>query len=202
VRRYGLGPDAELIYAIRRGDRAAVAAFYERHLPLVWRYACWRLNDDIHAAQDVVSETFVEAVRGLRAGEARVPADGALLAWLTGIARNKVADCLRRRRSSHKALAAWAAKTASAGAQEPDPVADLQKAETKAQVAEVMNGLPDEERLVLELKYLEGLSVGEIAARLCRTEKAVESLLFRGRRSFRDSFQVLSGTQPGEETMA
>lgn len=194
------GPDAELIHAIRRGDRAAVSAFYERHLLSVWRYACWRLNDDIHAAQDVVSETFLEAVRGLRAAEARVPADGAAAAWLTGIARNKVADCLRQRQRSIKAIAAWRGEVIGARGREPEPGTDLERAETKAQVVEVMNSLPDEERLVLELKYLEGLSVREMAARLSRTEKAIESLLFRGRRSFRDSFRGLSGTRPSKES--
>lgn len=192
-------PDAELIDAIRRGDRTAVAVFYDRHLPSVWRYVCWRLNDDIHVAQDVVSETFLEALGAIRAPEGRLPADGVLSGWLTGIARNKVADFFRRRQSSDKALAAWAGTTAGAGVQEPDSGAAVEGAETRAQVIEVMNSLPDEERLVLEMKYIEGLSVREIAVRFSRTEKAVESLLFRGRRSFRDSFRRLSGAAPGEE---
>ncbi len=194
-----MGPDAGLISAIRRGDAAAVSAFYERHLASVWRYACWRLHDDVHAAQDAVSETFLDAVRGLRRRGPHVPADGALAAWVMGIARNKVADHLRRRQTSDRALPAWARKTASARAPEPYPGTDLERAETRAQVVAVLNGLPEEERLVLELKYIEGLSVREITLRMSRSEKAVESLLFRGRRSFRDAFRELSETSPTRE---
>ena len=48
-----------------------------------------------------------------------------------------------------------------------------------------MHQLADEDRLLLEWKYLDELSVKEIAARLERTEKAVEARLYRARLSFR-----------------
>jgi len=47
----------------------------------------------------------------------------------------------------------------------------------------------DVERVALEWKYLDGLSVQEIAARLARTEKAAEALLYRARRSFLRIFE-------------
>ena len=58
-------------------------------------------------------------------------------------------------------------------------------AETRAAVARVMVALEDEHRLVLEWKYVEGLSVRAMAQRLGRTEKAVEALMFRARAEFR-----------------
>ena len=179
---YELGPDARLIEATRRGDPTAVSALYERHLPSVWQYACWRLHDDIDAAQDVVSETFLEAVRAIRAPDARLPRDGALAAWLRGIARNKIADCFRRRQSSRRILARCVWNEADVSLKNPDPGTNLERSETRAQVVEVVNRLAEEERLVLELKYVECLSVREIATRMDKTEKAVESLLFRSRR--------------------
>ena len=59
-----------------------------------------------------------------------------------------------------------------------------------------MDGLPDEERLALEWKYVDDLSVGQIADRLGRTEKAAESVLYRARRAFRADFNRLFGTGP------
>jgi RNA polymerase sigma factor (sigma-70 family) len=56
--------------------------------------------------------------------------------------------------------------------------------------------MPDEERQVLEWKYLEELAVAEIAERLGRTEKAVEALLYRARRSFREL--IKGNTSPTE----
>ena len=51
---------------------------------------------------------------------------------------------------------------------------------------------------VLEWKYLRDMSMEEIAGRLGRSPKAVESLLTRARDAFRDSFATLSGGETGE----
>jgi hypothetical protein len=54
-----------------------------------------------------------------------------------------------------------------------------------------MDDLPEPYRLVLEWKYVDRLSVQEIAVRMTLTEKAVESILFRARREFREGLGVL-----------
>jgi DNA-directed RNA polymerase specialized sigma24 family protein len=50
-----------------------------------------------------------------------------------------------------------------------------------------MDALPDDQRLALEWKYLDGLPVREIAHRMGRTEKAAETLLYRARNAFREA---------------
>ena len=57
-------------------------------------------------------------------------------------------------------------------------------------VADVLEGLPPEERVVLEWKYLDRCTVREIAQRLGRTEKAVEALLYRARNAFRTAYET------------
>jgi RNA polymerase sigma factor (sigma-70 family) len=52
-------------------------------------------------------------------------------------------------------------------------------------VIRALDSLADEERLALEWKYMESLSVRDIAERLGRTEKAIEAILYRARMSFR-----------------
>ena len=52
-------------------------------------------------------------------------------------------------------------------------------AETKDAVVRALDALDDEERLALEWKYIESLSVRDIAERLGRSEKAVEAILYR-----------------------
>jgi hypothetical protein len=52
-----------------------------------------------------------------------------------------------------------------------------------------MDSLPDQQRLALEWKYLDKLSVREMADRWETTVKAVESILFRARREFRDRLE-------------
>jgi RNA polymerase sigma factor (sigma-70 family) len=76
-----------------------------------------------------------------------------------------------------------------------DPAKLHELEETRAEVRLAMDSLPDQYRLGLEWKYLDKLSVREIAARWEMTEKAAESILFRARREFRER---LTKQQPME----
>ena len=84
--------DTELLIRIRTGQGAALEAFYQRYMPALWRYIRARLPSDEAAAQDVLSETFLAAIRDLRRFDGR---KGSVAGWLTGIARQKLADVRR-----------------------------------------------------------------------------------------------------------
>ncbi len=173
--------DAELLRGVQVGDLSAWEQLYRRYLPTVWRYVYLHVNGDKHLAEDIVSETVLALVRQV---SQLAPGDGNLSGWLIAVARNKLGD--QRRKIARAALLAKAAgESKLAAADNVAPAASFEAAETRRQVLAVLDRLTDEERLVLEWKYLEELSVGEIAGRLGRTEKAVESVLFRARRSFR-----------------
>ena len=163
--------DQELIRRVREGDSGAVAELYERYAPVVWRYVLARMRRDTHAGQDVLSETFLAAIRGLKSGAATENVAG----WLTGIARHKAADWYRQREKS-------ATTDAEPATQDTSPASSVAE--------DVLEGLPDEERVILEWKYLDLCTVREIAERLGRTEKAVESLLYRARNAFRTAYEA------------
>lgn len=173
--------DADLIRAIQAGNEAAFETLYERYLPSVWRYAFAQLAGHVAAAEDVVSETFLAAVRQV----ARLrPEGGSVGGWLIGIARHKVGDVRRRRGRVRTGT------VPEEPARDDDgPAAPLEAAETRAQVAAVMDGLPDDQRQAMEWKYMDDLSVREIARRLGRTEKAAETVLYRARNAFREAFE-------------
>lgn len=176
--------DADLIRCIQAGDAAALETLYRTYLPSVWRYAYAQLCGDVAAVEDVVSETFLAAVRQV----ARLrPGGGRLSGWLIGIARHKVGD-VRRRRVRTRTGAGDDEPIADADAS-ADPRAASETAELRARVAAVIDRLPDEQRQVLEWKYLDGLSVRDMADRLGRTEKAVEAALYRARNAFRDAVE-------------
>jgi RNA polymerase sigma-70 factor, ECF subfamily len=165
--------DSELAIRVRAGERAAVDELYRRYLPAVWRFAWAQLRPDEAAARDAVAETFLEALRGIGRFD---PAKGPVAAWLMGIARHKIADHRRLR---------IAGELPADASDHRDPAAPVVLAETQAAVGRVMVALEDEHRLALEWKYVEGLSVRDMAVRLGRSEKAVEALLFRAREEFR-----------------
>lgn len=148
-----------------------MAELYERYAPVVWRYVFARTGRDAHAGQDVLSETFLAAIRSLKNGATTQNVGG----WLTGIARHKTADWYRQREKSAPAAGEPATE-------DPSSAGEV--------VADVLDGLPDEERVILEWKYLDLCTVREIAERLGRTEKAVEDLLYRARNAFRTAYQT------------
>lgn len=163
--------DQELIRRVREGDSGAVAELYQRYAPVVWRYVFARTGRDTHAGQDVLSETFLAAIRGLKKGTMAENVAG----WLTGIARHKMADWHRQR-----------GEPARREAESPSE----ETSSSSSVVADVLDGLSPEERAILEWKYLDRCTVREIAERLGRTEKAVEGLLYRARNAFRVAYET------------
>jgi len=185
--------DAELILAMQSGDEAALAEFYDRYLPSVWRYARARILGSVQPVEDVVAETFIAAIRAI----GRVEPDGRpLAAWVIGIARHKVADHRRRQARQFASLDG----AAELDSHSDEPYEKLECAERRAAVAEVLDRMPDQQRQVLEWKYIDGLSVREIGGCLGRTEKGAEALLYRSRLAFKAAMEA-SYPMHAEETV-
>lgn len=183
--------DSELIRRMQAGCRSALAEFYERYFRMVWRYVYAFSAPGRQHVEEIVSETFLTALRSL---DRLQPAHGSLGGWLMTIARNKMHDLHRRQR--HRAtlsLDDLAEPATSQLAGRPNeqmfrPEAELERSEDRQQIAEVLDSLPPDARQALEWKYLEDCSTREIATRLGRSEKSAESLLYRARQSFRERF--------------
>lgn len=172
--------DSDFVDGLRQRDPAAVQHLTECYLPSIWRFVYVQVGGDDHVAEDIVGEAVLALVRAAAAGvEIQNPA-----AWLRSVAGNKAQDHFRAAaRVRHLIDQVRHTETA---ADENDAVRQQEHSERRAQIREVMDELPERHRLALEWKYIEKLSVREIATRLEQTEKAVESILFRARREFRE----------------
>src|SRR5262245_61262006 len=84
--------DADLIERIAAGDRLAMQVLYTRHYGQTLRYVR-RIVHNEAAAEDVVSDVFLDVWRKAASYEGRCPAS----TWLCAIARHKSVDALRRR---------------------------------------------------------------------------------------------------------
>lgn len=184
--------DAELIRRARdrnseaaESSRAAWNTLSRRYLPLVWRYA-YALLEDSHTAEDIVSETMLALLKNIDQLDVEAPK---ISAWLRSVVRHKVADHHRRAYRVKDHLPKVAVEQQRRDGPE-DPSASMTLAEKKAQIIEILEGLPERQRLALEWKYVEGMRVREIAERLDETEKAVEATLYRARREFRRLYEV------------
>jgi len=154
------------------------AAFYRETLPRLYGYFVARCGGDVAVAEDLTQETYVAFVRQLR--DEREIASAA--AWLFGIARHKLVDHYRRQRRLEAIGEPWDARAAEAL---PAPVSDPIAEASAERVAEAMARLPESQRIVVALRELDGLAVGEVAAALGKSVHAVESLLARARVNLR-----------------
>jgi RNA polymerase sigma-70 factor (ECF subfamily) len=143
------------------------------------------------AADEAAQGTMVQALRRLRTwrGEA------ALFTSLCTICRNEMAA--RARRASRQPLSVSAddpdlrATLESLSAVRDQPERVLERADVGRLVQVALDYLPPRYSRALEWKYLDDLSVREIAHRLKVSPKAAESLLTRAREAFREGFLAL-----------
>jgi RNA polymerase sigma-70 factor (ECF subfamily) len=167
-------PNADVDFLLRAaaGEREAVRRLLDEAGPIVYGFVFARVGGNAGTAEDVVQETFVEAVRsasGFR-GEA------ALTTWLCTIARRRLArhyEGERRQEVARSSLSLVAADALPVTVEDRDTL------------VRALGALPALHRQVLVLKYLDDRSVGEIADELGRSRVQVQSLLQRARDGLR-----------------
>jgi RNA polymerase sigma-70 factor (ECF subfamily) len=188
--------DAPLVHRMLGGDERAFDEFFDAYYDRVFRFALRRCGD-ADAAEDIAQASLVQAVRRLDTwrGEA------ALFTWLCTICRRELIAWWTRtgrqppRQSIEDDVEVRAALERIA-ADGDGPERLLERRQTADLVQATLDRLPAHYGDVLEWKYIEGLAVAEIAARLRATPKAIESLLTRARAAFRESFaDVMRATE-------
>lgn len=148
-------------------------AIYRVALPQVYGYLLPRCGS-VALAEDLTAETFLVAVAAVR----RERAQEVTVAWLVGVARHKLVDHWRRVAREARGLATVEHELRY----EDDPWEEV--LDTQAAHASLLR-LPVPQRLALTLRYLDGLSVPEVADHLGRSVHATETLLVRARAALR-----------------
>jgi RNA polymerase sigma-70 factor (ECF subfamily) len=164
--------ERELRRAVLSGEEFAWRTLYDESFAALSAYVLWRCGGLRDRADEVTQETWLTAVRRLRAFD---PSAGSFLAWLRGIAANVLRNHCRRDKRRMQPL-------------ESEPLAEAETSEQAERVAEALAALPPHYEAVLRMKYLEGRSVADIAAERGESPKAVESLLTRAREAFRQAY--------------
>jgi len=194
--------DRDLVDRLLRGDRRAFEQFFNEYYPKLYRFVRRRLPQDVSTAEDIAQGTLCRALETLRSyrGEA------ALMTWLCTLCRREMSARWDENRAWGAAprLAEddpeiRAALEALLASEPADPVRAAGRAQVRESILAALDYLPAPYGDILEWKYLRDLSMGEIAQRLGRSPKAVESLLMRAREAFRVTFSLISGTQTGSE---
>ncbi len=164
--------DLELVAAINRGDAAAFDALYLRHRDWVAGLA-FRLTGDSDAALDVLQETFLYLLRKFPGF--RLTAN--LKTFLYPAVRN-LSIAARRKAGRYQADEVGQQALEQAAAPEPAPMTgDLEA---------ILCSLPEEQREVLLLRFVEGLSLSEIAAAMDIPLGTVKSRLHNALQTLRE----------------
>ena len=186
--------DYDLVRRMLDGEEDAFETFFDTNFDRVFRFAARRVADPA-AAEDIAQATLVTAIRKLHTwrGEA------ALFTWLCSICRREViAHVARSGRVAalslpeDEPLAAVVLEQLAAGNWNPEE--EAQRNEIARRVHLTLDSLPSSYGDLLEWKYMHGLTVNEMAARLGHTVKSVESMLTRARAAFRQGFTEVPGS--------
>lgn len=157
-------------------DLPTFDAVYQQHFDFVWRLAR-RFGAEEGAVDDVVQDVFVVVHRKLKDFEGR----SSVRTWLYGIARRVVADH-RKKRSRRRETAIDEAGPVEAPA--ADPEGKAAQSQRLAQLRELLDQLPDEQREVFVLSELEQMSAPEIVELTGAKLNTVYSRLRLARRAF------------------
>jgi RNA polymerase sigma-70 factor, ECF subfamily len=164
--------DASLLTRIAQRDQSALSALYDRYARIIYGLAFKSLRS-VEESEELVIDVFAQVWR--IAGRYDVQ-KGRADTWLFTLARSRILDRLRKIRS-HKA-----STTVSMDALEIQPKADdvdlfedVFVKERRSRVIAAMQTIPEEQRLVLELAYYQGLTQSQIAAQTGATLGTVKT---------------------------
>ncbi len=162
------------------GDpRSELLGLYDRALPQIYGYLVSRCGR-VALAEDLTAETLLAAVDAVCADE-RAPVS---VPWLVGVARHKLVDHWRRQAREERGLRAVG--TAEGHVDDPHDDWDVRLEALQARTTLAL--LSPLHRAVLTLRYLDDLSVPEVAALVDRSVHATEGLLVRARGAFRRAY--------------
>jgi len=159
----------------KQGDQEAVRYLYISYSHNIYGYVRSIMQDD-HEAEDVTQHVFAKLITAIGKYDDRgVP----FFAWLLRLARNLAIDHLRANRltPTENVLDAGVGRRA-----------DFERTHT---VKDALATLPEEQREVVILRHVVGLSPTEIADRMGRTEGSIHGLHHRGRRALQRELERL-----------
>lgn len=184
--------DIALVKRLLDGDEASFLVFYNTYFPRIYRFCRARLGDE-EACKDIVQQCLTRAMKAL----ANYRGEASLLTWLCQISRNELATWYAKHAEKQANTSSLDENPELRAAYESLPSDISGEAlfvhddALKNAVQMSLDLLPSSYATALELKYIEGLSVSEIAHNMGVGEVATQSLLARARKAFKEVFADL-----------
>ncbi|MDL2234047.1 sigma-70 family RNA polymerase sigma factor [Ruminococcaceae bacterium OttesenSCG-928-L11] len=172
--------DVEKVDAARRGDKDSFAQVYESIAPDLYKVALYTLGN-AHDAEDVVSETFMEAYRGI----AKLREPSSFRAWIMKIlstrCKHKISEYIKSKNSFD--IEAFSLSLPADG----DVSADVAE---QLNVMKAMSRLSEQERLILVLSVINGYTTKEISRITGSPQGTISSKLHRSLAKLRKMIEL------------
>ena len=154
--------DELLMRAVQGRNGTALEFLYRRHSSLL-RAVIFRAVHQDADADDVLQEVFIEI---WNRADSFAPEKGRALGWMITLARRRAIDRIRRNQAYQRSSDRAELELATTVETRPRNRAEeeLNSAETREVIAEILNRLPENQRQAVELAFFRGLSQRQIAA--------------------------------------
>ena len=179
-----------LVGGMARGDDRALASLYDATAVPVHALVARIVKDDA-MAEEVTGDVYLQAWQQAERYDAE---RGSALAWLLAIARTRAIDRIRIGAAARTTLEP-VERAAQVPCARPGPEDACAVVERRCHVRAALADLPPEQREAVELAYFDGLSHGEIAARLDQPLGTVKTRIRLAMTKLRDALSAV-GTQP------
>jgi RNA polymerase sigma-70 factor (ECF subfamily) len=178
--------EGALLRRVLAGDRGAFEALVSRYHRIVFAIA-FRMTGNRAEAEDVSQEVFLRVYRSLRQFDASLP----FAPWIRRIAGNAALNHLRRRglERRHAAPESDQGQIPDLPDAAADPEERVARAEEAGRLERALAALPENQRLAVTLKYVEGLTAEEIAQAMGAPRNTVKTWLLRARERLREELK-------------
>jgi RNA polymerase sigma-70 factor (ECF subfamily) len=187
--------------ALRSGDRSALAQFVEAYSGQIYQLALKMMNNT-QDAEDVLQNTFIKAFQHVAEFEGR----SKLSTWLYRIATNEALMMIRKRRPEINEADSQVMDSEDADITPTEfvdwgmlPENELLSSESKKQLDQAIQNLPEKLRIVFLLRDIEGLSIQETAQALDLNEAVIKTRLLRARLRLREVLAAYYSERLGSE---
>jgi len=175
--------DQDLLAAIGRGDRTALAQLYDRHAPQMLAVAS-RILQDRRDAEDLLHDVFLEAWQKADSYDGE---RGTVRTWLLMRVRSRAIDRMRTHTAAREHGMVLSHVELGAALEDPSAAPD------RVRARRALASLPHPQRLVIELCYFEGLTCQEVADRCGVPLGTVKSRLLAAMMKLRQEFIPVRG---------
>jgi RNA polymerase sigma-70 factor (ECF subfamily) len=171
--------DETLVDRATAGDREAFGELYERHVTRVFKHVRYMVND-VDVAQDLTEQTFLRALEAIHRYEWR---GAPFLAWLLRIARNLYLNGQRVERNNSEI------RRNGNGGVAASPESSCEARLSVEEVWRAVQALNGDQRQVIVLRFMDGLSYADVARVLGKSVGAVRVAQYRALRALRRSLE-------------